>query len=160
MWLFDVGCTLTDLDYVVYHDTFDTDGDHAQQVMLLFFLGVSFSIDPPKFSPSRRNRSVLSWFLSPLPNSPSSGVLSSLSFHKLTACVRRVGPFYQNCSLAFTPLLPFELLWLWFSCVRLMLTRLLFMKISIHWICSCGAPNWIETLLMHACYHDSMINWS
>lgn len=126
-----------------------------------FFLSRRFFLDwSPKFSPSRRNRSVLPWFLSPLPNSPSSGVLSSLSFHKLTACVRRVGPFYQNCSLAFTPLLPFELLWLWFSCVRLMLTRLLFMKISIHWICSCGAPNWIETLLMHACYHDSMINWS
>ncbi|KAJ1297963.1 hypothetical protein BS78_01G418400 [Paspalum vaginatum] len=30
--LFDVVCTLTDLDYVVYHGTFDTDGDHAQQV--------------------------------------------------------------------------------------------------------------------------------
>ncbi|XP_037425578.1 ACT domain-containing protein ACR8-like [Triticum dicoccoides] len=29
--LFDVVCTLTDLDYVVYHGTFDTDGDHAQQ---------------------------------------------------------------------------------------------------------------------------------
>jgi UTP:GlnB (protein PII) uridylyltransferase len=33
--LFDVVCTLTDLDYVVYHGTFDTDGDHAQQVRLL-----------------------------------------------------------------------------------------------------------------------------
>lgn len=32
--LFDVVCTLTDLDYVVYHGTFDTDGDHAQQVSL------------------------------------------------------------------------------------------------------------------------------
>ncbi|KAG8074257.1 hypothetical protein GUJ93_ZPchr0006g42990 [Zizania palustris] len=30
--LFDVVCTLADLDYVVYHGTFDTDGDHAQQV--------------------------------------------------------------------------------------------------------------------------------
>jgi hypothetical protein len=49
--LFDVVCTLTDLDYVVYHGTFGTDGDHAQQVMLLFFLGVSFSIDPPRFFP-------------------------------------------------------------------------------------------------------------
>ncbi|GJN08475.1 hypothetical protein PR202_ga26398 [Eleusine coracana subsp. coracana] len=29
--LFDVVCTLTDLDYVVYHGTFDTDGDHARQ---------------------------------------------------------------------------------------------------------------------------------
>ncbi|KAK3151043.1 hypothetical protein QOZ80_3AG0240930 [Eleusine coracana subsp. coracana] len=29
--LFDVVCTLTDLDYVVYHGTFDTDGDHAHQ---------------------------------------------------------------------------------------------------------------------------------
>ncbi|XP_047085823.1 ACT domain-containing protein ACR8-like [Lolium rigidum] len=29
--LFDVVCTLTDLDYVVYHGTFDTDADHAQQ---------------------------------------------------------------------------------------------------------------------------------
>lgn len=43
--LFDVVCTLTDLDYVVYHGTFDTDGDHAQQVSLL---GCSFSIDPAK----------------------------------------------------------------------------------------------------------------
>jgi UTP:GlnB (protein PII) uridylyltransferase len=42
--LFDVVCTLTDLDYVVYHGTFDTDGDHAQQVRLL---AISFSIDPP-----------------------------------------------------------------------------------------------------------------
>ena len=41
--LFDVVCTLTDLDYVVYHGTFDTDGDHAQQVSLL--LAVSCSID-------------------------------------------------------------------------------------------------------------------
>jgi hypothetical protein len=32
--LFDVVCTLTDLDYVVYHGTFDTDGDHARQVRL------------------------------------------------------------------------------------------------------------------------------
>ena len=32
--LFDVVCTLTDLDYVVYHDTFDADNDHAQQVSL------------------------------------------------------------------------------------------------------------------------------
>ena len=44
--LFDVVCTLTDLDYVVYHGTFDTDGDHAQQVRLL---AVSFSIDPQRF---------------------------------------------------------------------------------------------------------------
>ncbi|XP_062210567.1 ACT domain-containing protein ACR8-like [Phragmites australis] len=29
--LFDVVCTLTDLDYVVYHGTFDTEDDHAQQ---------------------------------------------------------------------------------------------------------------------------------
>ena len=40
--LFDVVCTLTDLDYVVYHGTFDTDGDHAQQVSLL---AVSFFLD-------------------------------------------------------------------------------------------------------------------
>lgn len=32
--LFDVVCTLTDLDYVVYHGTFDTDGDHARQVRI------------------------------------------------------------------------------------------------------------------------------
>jgi len=31
---------------VVYHGTFDTDGDHAQQVRLL---AVSFSIDPQRF---------------------------------------------------------------------------------------------------------------
>jgi UTP:GlnB (protein PII) uridylyltransferase len=58
--LFDVVCTLTDLDYVVYHGTFDTDGDHAQQVSLL---GVSFFLDGliPKdvFSPPGENRSVL-----------------------------------------------------------------------------------------------------
>lgn len=44
--LFDVVCTLTDLDYVVYHGTFDTDGDHAQQVRPL---AVSCSIDLQDF---------------------------------------------------------------------------------------------------------------
>jgi UTP:GlnB (protein PII) uridylyltransferase len=47
--LFDVVCTLTDLDYVVYHGTFHTDDDRARQVKLL---GVSFSVDPQDFFPA------------------------------------------------------------------------------------------------------------
>lgn len=35
--LFDVVCTLTDMEYVVFHGTIDTDGDRASQVETICF---------------------------------------------------------------------------------------------------------------------------
>jgi predicted amino acid-binding ACT domain protein len=47
--LFDVVCTLTDMEYVVFHGTVDTTGDLAHQVLFLCFFFLSFMVDVDLF---------------------------------------------------------------------------------------------------------------
>ncbi|KAL6644724.1 hypothetical protein ACP70R_016332 [Stipagrostis hirtigluma subsp. patula] len=94
--LFDVVCTLTDLDYVVYHGTFDTDGDHAQQEFYIRRL------DGRPISSAAERRRVIQCLQAAIERRASEGVRLELRITDRRGLLAYVTRVFRENSLSVT----------------------------------------------------------
>ncbi|CAD6202904.1 unnamed protein product [Miscanthus lutarioriparius] len=94
--LFDVVCTLTDLDYVVYHGTFDTDGDHAQQEFYIRRL------DGQPISSAAERRRVIQCLQAAIERRASEGVRLELRIADRRGLLAYVTRVFRENSLSVT----------------------------------------------------------
>ncbi|KQK22576.1 ACT domain-containing protein ACR8 [Brachypodium distachyon] len=94
--LFDVVCTLTDLDYVVYHGTFDTDGDHAQQEFYIRRL------DGQPISSAAERQRVIQRLQAAIERRASEGVRLELSIKDRRGLLAYVTRVFRENSLSVT----------------------------------------------------------
>ncbi|KAF8718909.1 hypothetical protein HU200_025228 [Digitaria exilis] len=94
--LFDVVCTLTDLDYVVYHGTFDTDGDHAQQEFYIRRL------DGQPISSAAERRRVIQCLQAAIERRASEGVRLELRITDRRGLLAYVTRVFRENSLSVT----------------------------------------------------------
>nr|ACG25033.1 hypothetical protein [Zea mays] len=94
--LFDVVCTLTDLDYVVYHGTFHTDDDHARQEFYIRRL------DERPISSATERRRVIQCLQAAIERRASEGVRLELRINDRRGLLAYVTRVFRENSLSVT----------------------------------------------------------